>query len=157
LVLVRQGLFESGELRFAQDTSTSDDVLNHLACVDDLLSPKISDRIDLGTYAQKIVLRATRFEAWEQDTLVGLVAAYVDLDDQRASVTHLAVMERCQHRRVGHRLMSSLLQALSEGGITWVDLEVAENNIQAQNFYRHMDFVVVGIRQGFSQLRRNLT
>ncbi len=53
-------------------------MLAHLLRCDASFTPPLSSRVDLAAYAEKLVARARRWEAWAEGDLVGLVAVYAD-------------------------------------------------------------------------------
>ena len=78
------------------------EIAKHLLHCDADFIPPLSNRIDINKYAQKIASRATRFEAWSDSTLVGLVAAYCnDQENHIAYITSVSVerVGRPRHRR----------------------------------------------------------
>ena len=72
----------------------------HLRACDDSFAPALSRRVDIDAYASKIAARAERFEAWANDRLVGLLAAYCNDPERRvAFVTSVSVMHRWRKSR----------------------------------------------------------
>ena len=51
-------------------------IAEHLLRCDADFIPQLSSRVEISSYSQKIASKATRWEAWSDGTLVGLVAAY---------------------------------------------------------------------------------
>ncbi|MFN3634096.1 MAG: GNAT family N-acetyltransferase, partial [Exiguobacterium profundum] len=56
------------------------DYVAHLEACDDLFPTRLSERVDLRAYAEKLHDRATSFELWQDDRLVGMLSAYMDTD-----------------------------------------------------------------------------
>ena len=61
-------------VHYRANTASTVQIAEHLLCCDPDFVPKLSERVDIPDYAEKIVNKATRFEAWSNGTLVGLVA-----------------------------------------------------------------------------------
>ena len=53
---------------FEMNTASEVQIVDHLARCDADFIPPLANRVDLAAYAQKIVDRATRFEAWRRDS-----------------------------------------------------------------------------------------
>lgn len=108
--------------------------------------PPLSARVNIHIYAQKITDKATRFEAWHQTELVGLVAAYCNDKDKRvAFITNVSVLPSWQGRGVAGRLIEMCLEYVQQHGLSKVELEVNQDNQAAVALYRKHGFVITSI------------
>ena len=66
----------STEIIYTIDKSSVQDILIHLReCNNDFIPP-LSDKVDLKEYAKKLFEKSNKIEAWHNNTLIGLIAAY---------------------------------------------------------------------------------
>lgn len=118
------------------------ELAEHLTHCDAGFVPRLSTRVDLLAYAQKMVDKAVRFEAWHGGKLVGLVAAYCNDPDKRAAfVTSVSVVPEWQGRRVADTLMGQCLGHVRQQGYAQVELEVDRHSLAAVTLYRKHGFV----------------
>ncbi len=75
------------------------------------------------------------FVALDGDNVVG--AILVGTDGRRGYVRHLAVNSSCRGQGIGAALISRAVDALSEISIAKTHLCVANENINAQTFYKN--------------------
>jgi len=118
-------------------------IAQHLRECDRQFVPPLSERVDLGAYADKLAARAERVEAWSGGSLVGLVAAYLDGDaGQRAFVTSVSVLPRWQGRGIAARLLAQCAARAAQRGCRRVELEVHPANERALALYARAGFTL---------------
>jgi ribosomal protein S18 acetylase RimI-like enzyme len=125
-------------------TATQGEIFRHLcsAC----FTPRLGERVDLVQYSKKLTDNAVTFEAWNDDTLVGLVAAYFnDPTNQRGFITSVSTVEAHQGRGVAKALMQRCLIYGRSRGFREVYLEVHRENTAAICLYRSCGFVDAGL------------
>lgn len=146
------------ELRMSVGVASVDDVLHHLEGLEAEFVASLRARVDLRTFAEKICAHALTFEAWAGDSLVGLVAAYLnDHEKGRAFITHVGVHPRHEGQGIGRRLLESTLQRARDAGLGEIELEVAPLQIRAQRLYHALGFVARGMLPGGIRLGQTLT
>ena len=109
-------------------------------------SPRLSLKVDIGDYSRKISAKAQTFEAWFGDTLVGLVAAY--LNDSRARsgfITNVSVAKAFMGRGIASALLDRCLDRSRQEGMEVIGLEVSMESREAIRLYEKL---------GFSELER---
>lgn len=115
----------------------------HLRSCDDSFVPPLSDRVDIQDYAQKLMNKSMRFEAWQENKLIGLVAAYCnDSKLEAAFITSVSVLPRWQGRGVAARLLDKCLAHLQQMGFAIIELEVDSRSRTAFELYRKRGFSV---------------
>lgn len=127
-----------------RDRATPAQVAAHLrVCAADF-RPPLAERVDIDAYAEKIVDRAVRHEAWAGDELVALVAVYCN-DPQRmaAFITSVSVLPSWRGRSLAARLLASAVDEARTQGFAAMHLEVAPNS-PAVALYRKCGFTPVG-------------
>ncbi|MCP5249909.1 MAG: GNAT family N-acetyltransferase [Candidatus Accumulibacter sp.] len=117
-------------------------IAEHLRRCDGDFVPPLSGRVEIDAYARKIAGKATRFEAWAGDVLVGLVAAYCN-DHQRgiAYITSVSVLRGWTGRGIAGRLLDDCAKQASATGLRQVSLEVMRDNAAAIGLYSKNGFV----------------
>jgi [ribosomal protein S18]-alanine N-acetyltransferase len=85
--------------------------------------------------------------AREFQRVLGYAGMWVILDE--AHVTTIAVDPLHRRRRIGERLLVTLIDEAMRRGARWVTLEVRKSNLGAQTLYRKYGFKDIGIRKGY--------
>jgi ribosomal protein S18 acetylase RimI-like enzyme len=117
------------------------EVAAHLQSCDTRFVPALSTRVDIDAYAQKIVDRAVRFEAWSDGALVGLVAVYAnDAASGIAFITSVSVLDGWTGRGIGTRLMRDCVGHAQRHGFRKISLEVATEQRPAIGLYEKHGF-----------------
>ena len=131
-------------IEFAVDRASSSQVADHLRCCDAQFVPPLSARVDIPSYAQKIVGRATRFEAWSNGNVVGIVAAYFnDAAGQVAHITNVSVVPAWTGRGLAAALVRQCIDHGRRSGMLSISLEVAADNAAARRLYEQAGFQTI--------------
>ena len=89
-----------------------------------------------------------RYLVAEQDgKIIGYAGAWVILDESH--ITNIAVLKEHRGQGTGKRLTDGLLQYLSNLGSAYATLEVRRSNEIAQNLYKSLGFVQLGVRKRY--------
>ncbi|MDO8264596.1 MAG: GNAT family N-acetyltransferase [Gallionella sp.] len=132
-------------------------IAEHLLCCDSDFVPTLSERVEIRDYAQKIASKATRFEAWSNGTLVGLVAAYCNDQETRiAHITSVSVMKVWTGQGIAARLINQCVEHAKAAGMRQIGLEVAADNIPAIKLYEKNGFVAGKLNEPFLPMKLNL-
>ena len=84
----------SAAVKYQSNKASEVEIAEHLSRCDADFVPLLSSRVEIKNYAKKIINKATRFEAWSGDTLLGLVAAYYNDQEKRiAYITSISVLK----------------------------------------------------------------
>jgi ribosomal protein S18 acetylase RimI-like enzyme len=117
------------------------EIVGHLTACDAAFVPPLSARIQIADYAKKLAAKATRFEAWSGDTLVGLVAAYCnDLEGRIAYITSVSICRDWTGKGIAAALMQQCIEHTAKSGMKRIALEVAANNSAAIRLYTKFGF-----------------
>ena len=146
-----------GRVRFTVNRSGARDIELHLRVCDRDFVPPLSSRVDIVAYAAKIAERARRFEAWQEGSLIGLVAVYVG-DPPAASgfVTDVSVVPGFRSRGMASALFSQAMRSCAESGLCDLTLETSRDDLRALEFYRSKGFEAVGVHDDTVVLRATL-
>jgi ribosomal protein S18 acetylase RimI-like enzyme len=127
------------ELR--EGTATQEDIQAHLEGCDENFSPRLSLKVDIGEYSRKISAKAQTFEAWCGDTLVGLVAAYLnDSCAHSGFITNVTVAKAFTGRGIASALLHRCLDRSRQQGMQLIGLEVSLESREAIRLYEKLGF-----------------
>jgi len=129
-------------VEYRLNKASESEIAEHLLCCEADFVPPLSSRVDIKDYAQKIANKATRFEAWSDCTLVGLVAAYCnDRENCIAYITSVSVLREWTSKGIAARLMTKCIESAKASCMRQVSLEVAVDNMPAIKLYKKSGFV----------------
>lgn len=132
-------------IQYALNRADVAGITGHLMCCDAEFIPPLSGRVRIEDYAVKIAAKACRFEAWADEALVGLVAAYFGTQEPRViHVTSVSVLREWTGRGIAASLISLCFERAGELGIGRITLEVAETNVPAAGLYEKFGFHAIG-------------
>jgi len=144
----------SQSIRYKRNLSSASEIVAHLQRCDDDFVPPLSTTVGIDAYAHKLAANAERFEAWVDDTLVGLVATYCnDHDRNSAFITNVSVLPQAQGRGVAVKLMQACIGHVREIGFNQLSLEVNDANEAAAALYRKLGFFAAGEREPIQIMR----
>ena len=144
------------EVKFILSKATEEDIVNHLLHCDTDFIPPLSDRVDIDTYAHKITNKSMRFEAWDNEILVGLVAIYCNDSEHRiAYITSVSVLPEWQNKGIASQLIKQCVENVKSTSFELVELEVNSDNLAAIKSYEKNNFIINKIngRSIFMQLK----
>ncbi len=91
---------------------------------------------------------AARYLVAEKDgAVIGYAGAWVILDESH--ITNIAIAESQRGNGYGRLLTEALMQYLSNLGAAYATLEVRRSNIRAQNLYKSVGFIQLGVRKRY--------
>jgi len=128
-------------ISYSSNSATVDQLSDHLRRCDRGYVPPLSERVVIDDYARKIAKRATRFEAWSDGGLVGLVAAYLPTAvDDPVFITDVSVHPEHRGRRVASVLLDECAAFARGHGVHRLQLEVDRQNRPAIALYEASGF-----------------
>jgi|BioPla2DNA2_1021312.scaffolds.fasta_scaffold09013_6 ribosomal-protein-alanine N-acetyltransferase len=83
----------------------------------------------------------------EQGKVVGYVGIWLVLNE--GHITTIAVHPDYRRKGIGKKLMLAAIEFAESSGVDAVTLEVRVSNTGAQNLYKQIGFISVGIRPGY--------
>ena len=132
-------------VEYLVNKASAAEICAHLSSCDADFVPRLSTRVEMQDYAKKIASRATRFEAWAGDKLVGLMAVYCNNQEQRiAFITSVSVLKIWAGKGIATNLLAQCVEHAKMSGMQQVSLEVAQNNLPAVKLYEKMGFSAGG-------------
>lgn len=131
----------SSSVEYLFDKATAEQIYEHLMCCDADFVPALSSRVEIKDYANKIVNKAIRFEAWLDNTMVGLVAAYCnDQEGKIAYITSASVLRAWTGNGIAMRMINQCIEHVKELGMVQINLQVASENTPAIRLYEKSGF-----------------
>lgn len=125
---------------YTVDRARPEQIAAHLEACDASFVPRLSARVSIAAYAAKIHQRALRIEAWSGQTLVGLVAAYVNRESRGGFVTNVSVLEDYRRAGVATALLGRLIEHARGAGLAALSLEVSAGQPGAARLYESLGF-----------------
>ena len=147
----------SAAVEYLSNKASAVEIAVHLRTCDTDFVPPLSGRVEINDYAQKILSKASRFEAWSSGTLVGLIAAYCNDQEKRiAYITSVSVLKEWTGKGIAACLMSRCINDMKALGIWQICLEVASENTPAIRLYQKNGFVASNDNVPFVTMNLNL-
>ena len=127
-----------------QNKASEDDILKHLLGCDSDFLLNLTNQVDITEYAKKIFNKAVRFESWEGETLIGLVAIYCnDQIYNKGFITSVSVLPPWQGKKIAKQLINQCVAHAAKLGMNSINLEVASENTAAINLYKKTGFIII--------------
>ena len=131
------------QIEYCLNKATEAEINDHLSRCDTDFVPSLGSRVEINGYAHKIVSKATRFEAWVNGVLIGLVAAYCNNSECRtAHITSVSLLRGWQGKGIASQLMEQCIGHIKELCFEHIELEVTSGNAGAIKLYEKMGFMI---------------
>lgn len=128
-------------ITYRTKAASEPEILDHLNECDNSFIPPLSSRVDLRSYAKKIVNHAVTFEAWNERKLAGLLAAYFNNSEKRVGyITNVSVLPEFAGKGIGSKLLLRCFHHALKENYPEICLEVNRANIKAISLYRKHNF-----------------
>ncbi len=99
-------------------------------------------------FASEMKNVAARYLVAEKDgVIIGYAGAWIIIDESH--ITNIAVLSDYRGKGIGRRLTEGLMQYLSNLGAAYATLEVRKSNEVAQNLYKSLGFIKLGVRKRY--------
>jgi ribosomal protein S18 acetylase RimI-like enzyme len=125
-----------------KNSAVAADIAQHLRACEAVFYATLAQKVDIEQYANKLALRAHCYEAWREDKLIGLVAAYFNPETKNGYISHVSVLPQAQHQGIAGRLLRQCIAHCEQLCAKQIALEVDVNNIRAQTLYLNHGFIV---------------
>lgn len=138
---------DKNEIRIKKATAV--EIAGHLRRCNANFEPPLASRVDIDQYSCKLADKAVTFESYEDGTLIGLVAAYInDESHNEAFITNVSVISGYEGTGLAKELMLLCIHYAEERHYGRIALEVAEKNKRAIRFYQKLGFKSLSIDNG---------
>jgi ribosomal protein S18 acetylase RimI-like enzyme len=127
---------EINDFSYCINKSTYEDIIEHLKIVDSCFIPQLSSTVNLEDYGKKLYKFSERFECWNSNKLIGLIAIYTNLENISFSyITNVSVYEVYSGFGIAKNLMLKVIHNSKMKKISKIDLHVNQFNKKAIGFY----------------------
>lgn len=124
-----------------QHRPTVQDIEDHLSRCDNDFTPRLSSRVSLPVYAQKLHQHALLFTEWHDGVLVALLAAYDNQKQSTFFISNVSVEKDFSRRGIASHLIDACLTEAVERQVATLSLEVHPDNHAALAFYHSHGFI----------------
>lgn len=122
-------------------------IVDFLLSIDEIMIPKLSDRVNVTEYAMKLALRADTLFVSEFSVDVGACSVYCDT--QNAYISSIALKKDYMQHGIGKKIMENVKTHAIDKSCSLIRLEVAEDNRNAVSYYRKNGFEMINMREGW--------
>ena len=141
------------------NSSDAKAIEGHLRECAAMFDPHLSLRVNLPDYSKKLADLSDRFEFWEDNRLVGLIAAYLNAHDRRVGfISSVSVSRDFQGKGLASALLKKCFVHACKKGFQFLQLEVGEFNSKAIHFYSSKGFAFCDSnKNGFLNMKFQLS
>lgn len=130
------------------NTAGKSEIFCHLKKCSDSFIPRLDESVNISDYSSKIFEKATLFECWDGEVLVGLVAAYFnDYDNKFSYITNVSVLKEYFGKGIASNLLKNCIDYGSKNNFSKIILEVEKSNTSAINLYKKFNFKEIGLNE----------
>jgi ribosomal protein S18 acetylase RimI-like enzyme len=132
---------ETDKIKYKIKTASEQSILIHLRECNDNFSPPLVERVDVEGYSRKIWSKSITFEAWLDDLLIGLLAAYFDEGPNHSVyITNVSVMKDFTKLGIASELLHNCIEYAINKDFRQISLEVYKENTPAISLYKRFEF-----------------
>lgn len=138
---------------------TGIEVKTVLYALEDAYNPVLSKRIEnFDSYVQKLAEGAENFCVYnEEGKPIGFIAFYANnLETRTAYISQLVVKTQNQKSGIGKQLIERCFQEAKAKNMNCIRLEVRNDNVNAQQFYKRMGFIKESSKETSSYMKRDI-
>ena len=123
------------------ENKTQAEILKYFKSNSRVFFEPLDNRVNIDEYARKLAKFSTQFWLYDEGSLVGFMAAYLnDTSSKIAYISTISVIKSYQGKGGGKLLINNLIQLAARKKFYKIRLEVAANNSKAIRFYRKQGF-----------------
>jgi ribosomal-protein-alanine N-acetyltransferase len=121
-------------------TAAKNKIYEHLNECSGNFVPTLEERVNLEEYVHKIYTNGVTFEAWEEDVLVGVIAAY--FNGEFGYITIVSVKPSFRKQGVASKLLEMCIE-YGKSRVIGIRLEVHQDNTTAIHLYEKHGFQTI--------------
>ena len=122
-------------------TATQEEIYIHLKECNNNFSPPLSKKVDIQKYSKKIFEKSLTFEAWLDNILIGLIAAYFNnLENHSAYITNVSITDNHKGKGIASELLNMCINHAKKNNFDAIELEVFKDNLNAILLYKKFGF-----------------
>ena len=129
-------------INYKTKTALTDEIYSHLKECNENFIPPLEEKVNILNYSKKIFENAITFEAWDEKILVGLIAAYLnDNENKSGFITNVSTIKSYMGKGIANELMKMCIIYSKNHNFKEINLEVSSKNADALNLYFKYGFV----------------
>jgi 2-polyprenyl-3-methyl-5-hydroxy-6-metoxy-1,4-benzoquinol methylase len=135
---------------------TQNKIQQHLITCSNSFIPQLDSYVNIKDYSKKIYDNAITFGKFNQDDLIGLVAAYDNLTEKFGWITNVSVDPNHSRKGIAGDLLDRCYEYFKNKGYSNIFLEVFLDNEKAIKLYIKQGFIKYKIKEGKMILKQEL-
>ncbi len=136
--------------------TTLEDIQQHLNKCSPTFIPSLDSYVDINEYSKKIYDSAVTFSKFNQDNLIGLVAAYDNPTEKFGWITNVSVDPDYSKQGIASELLNRCYKYFENKGYFSIFLEVFLDNKKAINLYTKHGFTKHEIKKNKMVLKQEI-
>lgn len=121
---------------------SQNEIYLHLLDCDKFFIPKLSEKVNISEYSEKIFNKAINIEAWDNERLIGLVSMYINEEDTSFGyITNVSIINEYKNRGIASNLLKKCIKYSKDINLNWISLKVDTKNVSAVNLYNKFNFM----------------
>lgn len=132
-------------------SSQSKRIKDFLIQIDEIIIPRLSDRVDMGEYSLKLAMQAKNLFIMIDNEDIASCSVYCD--GTIAYISSIAVKEKYQSSGIGRYMLYIVKGYVRRKGCKKIDLKVHKDNIHAFEFYVKNGFEIFQLENEWLKMR----
>lgn len=137
--------------------TTLENIQQHLNKCSSTFIPSLDSYVNIEEYSKKIYDKAIIFGEFDQNNLIGLVAAYDNPEEKFGWITNVSVDPDYSRKGIASELLNRCYKYFESKGYFHIFLEVFLDNEKAINLYIKQGFIKHKIKENKMILKQQLT
>ena len=134
-------LMNTAAIIYKTKTANVKEVSGHLEKCKEAFTPPLDKKVNIAEYSKKIVENAVTFEAWADNELVGMIAAYFnDKANHTGFITNVSLINEYSGKGIASRLLDNCIRFAKDKGFKEIVLEVHAASLPAIKLYTKYHF-----------------
>jgi len=102
---------------------------------------KLSDRVNINEYSEKLLESSIQFTLWDNVNLIGLSPCYFNnVEEKVGYISSLTIKEGFRGRKLGSKLIARISEYAKEHGFNVVMVKIHYLNEMSHQFYKKNGF-----------------
>ncbi|MFV0234516.1 GNAT family N-acetyltransferase [Empedobacter falsenii] len=140
------------------NTATEKEIFQYLTKMNTLYVPALNTITNIEAYSRKLYDKAFRIEYYQKKILSGFLACYFNEEQNFVFVTTISVLPEYQNLGIAQQLLNKIIElSKANPAIKKIDLEVSNQNTNAQKFYIKNGFEDIQVKQTTKILSKDIT
>ena len=129
-------------IKYSLNKSSLNQIKTHLEKCSEHFIPPLNKSVDINNYSKKIEEKSIRFEAWQENELIGFIAVYID-NPEFNFITNVSVLQKFKREGIASKLINRCIDYSLKSNKKSIKLEVWKSNEKALSFYHKHNFKIV--------------